>query len=67
MVKIVECEWASWCEKECQDKRIMQISNKNGYGTYLIEQPIEKNLGICDYYRVRYDNVIKKGADNGKR
>ena len=60
MVKIVECEWQSWCEKDCQDKRIMQIYNKNGYGIYLIEQPIEENLGVCDYYRVRYDDVVKR-------
>ena len=60
MVKIVECEYAAWCEKDCTDRRIMQISNKNNYGIYIIEQPIEENLGVCDYYRVRYDNVIRR-------
>lgn len=60
MVKIVECEWQSWCPKSCENKQIMQIYNKNGYGTYLIEQPIEENLGICEYYRVRYDDVIRR-------
>ena len=61
MVKIVECEWADWCPRDCKNKHIMRIIQKNGFNTYVIEQPIEENLGNCDYYRIHSnDAFIKK-------
>ena len=60
MVKIVECEWASWCERDCDNRQIMQIIKKDGFGSYTIEQPIEENLGNCDYYKVKYEGMFMK-------
>ena len=70
MVKIVECEWKDWCPKDCNNKYVMRIINRDGYGSYMIEQPIEENLGNCDYYRVNYDGMsvikqIKRGKNDG--
>lgn len=60
MVKIVECEWAEWCPRDCKNKHIMRIVQRNGFNTYVIEQPIEENLGNCDYYRIHSDDVFMK-------
>ena len=60
MIEIVECEWSEWCSRNCTNKHIMQIIQKNGFNTYIIEQPIEENLGNCDYYRIHSDNKNNK-------
>lgn len=66
MIEIVECEWAEWCPRNCTNKQIMKIINRDGYGSYVIEQPIEENLGNCDYYKVHYNNMSMKRQINIK-
>lgn len=60
MVNIVECEWSDWCPRNCKNKYIMQIIQKSGFNTYIIEQPIEENMGNCDYYRIHSDDIFIK-------
>lgn len=67
-IEIVPCEWNRWCAKECTDRRIMRIKGKDGFGTYIIERPIEENLNTCLYCTLHYDEMdVKKHLRKEKK